>query len=364
METSATYLQNALAEESATFLSLPKEARRMIFQLIFPKIQIYCHYEGPYSQFDEQSRRRIEHAERRWYSRGWHFEGALLLVCKQIHLEVKSVIFSAPVTVGGHWKGVFCPSDFPTGWDVSSRVVKVHPGRTFALSRTQSIYGYRFLDPVNCPNLRTVSTNIGRYICKDYNHQIHYPFRLLPTIYQCLRRQFETREHVSTVHLTDLEAICDANALQHARETDRFIKKRNLAFKCITLFEVVCWEDTACEGEPYREWDPRYDQGPDFQHAFSVLVLWDKDGLRVENMPRLDGFFAEHGRRMYSSSNIWKADEWFAKGRTIWWHDRSDGRLSRWFKSQELEGREHLNRKSLALEGMDDSSNTNVLNRS
>jgi hypothetical protein len=271
METSTISSNTAVTAETATFLSLPKEARRMIFKLIFPKVEIYCHYEGPYSEFDQNSNRRIEYPERRWYSCGWHFETALLLVSKQINLEVKSVIFNAPVTISGHWKGIFCPSDFPSGWDVSSRIVKVDPGRTFTLSQSPSIYGFPFLDPARCPNLRTISTSIGRYICKGYNHQVLYPFKLLPVIYQCLRRQFETAEYVATVHLTDLEAICDAGALQAAKETDLLIKERNLTFQCTTLFEVVCWEDSACEGEPYREWDPCYDRGPDFQHDFGVV---------------------------------------------------------------------------------------------
>ncbi|KAJ9614340.1 hypothetical protein H2200_002476 [Cladophialophora chaetospira] len=315
-----------------TFLSLPAEVRMNIYKILYEEIEIYCKHEDYWEDLKVNEIGRRWKGEKYWYS--LRYCSALLFACRQIYSEAKPVVDAAPITVSGKEHGRFRSSDFPDTWNVRSRISKlIMPNEVFTLNNKflngrrypgTLPFDYNFRKPGKCPNLQTVW--VRKLDSQDHSYSenydnVIYPITVLPTIYACLACQVEPAGYRS---------ICKM------RQTFKSIGglKPSKGFRPgeIDMMDTCGWPTYRAQdfGDPVAEWEA-------FEDRFEVVIVWDKNGMRIEGLPNLKDrwWWKEWSKYCFSTAESSEADNNLRL--KVFWADLHDGWKPKWFSSKDLD---------------------------
>ena len=282
MEVAPGTSSQSSAPKPVTFFSLPAEVRLKIYELVDPNIVIYCDYQPPCSTANF------------WYGRGhgkWKTEVTyhteLLGVCRKMNAEASSLLEKPHVIVAGFMDGRLDDTRwFMQTWSTKVYKLILEDWRFGYLSKWRQDFGYNFFEDGNCPNLRSIEFIMPYHW--DWSHQqtrelanLAFPARLLPLI-----RTWLQQSHLKKITgLLDLfKRACPPKwSPSHwecpVSETNALIKERDLGVSATYTF--------ALRGRQTTESLLIIKANVLFEKRFKVLVVWDKDGVRIEELPDL-----------------------------------------------------------------------------
>ncbi|KAJ9614341.1 hypothetical protein H2200_002477 [Cladophialophora chaetospira] len=274
-------------QKPPSLLSLPYDVRVRIYEFLQPSIEV-----GTHSQVDAIRRKsRPSLAEQMFHVK-------IMDICQQISAEMKSLPALPRLTVSGRKGGLL----YYTGCGFSEwgpeKVYKLvlDDSRFAKLWEGRLDFGFPFFDRKKCPNLRVVEFSPIIKVSPDpydtpYWHRVQghkriynitLPASPLPLVTEWLKHRegktisgLSQQFNLATAWSTGEQ---DPNLHQNLQQTDALVRERDL--------ELIIHYKFGLRGTD-SDWPFCDTRNVLFEEFFEVLIVWDKDDVRIENLPEV-----------------------------------------------------------------------------